>query len=138
MTDGEAAGTAARAVAEIEVLAKEGHSFPPPEAFKAQAIVQDDSLYRAAEEDLEGFWLEHAKQFVDWMKEPTKSLEWDPPEAGFARMIGRRHKGRVNQPNNHSKLTDSNNCTVFFLIKNFVALVATPSSLCLLPVVLLV
>ena len=79
MTDGEAAGTAARAVAEIEVLAKEGHSFPPPEAFKAQAIVQDDSLYRAAEEDLEGFWLEHAKQFVDWMKEPTKSLEWDPP-----------------------------------------------------------
>jgi hypothetical protein len=30
-------------------------------------------------------------------------------------MIGRRHRGRLNQPNNHSKLTDSNNCTVFFV-----------------------
>src|SRR4029077_14292240 len=29
------------------------------------------------------------------------------------RGTGRRHKERVNQPNNHSKLTDSNNCTVF-------------------------
>jgi acetyl-CoA synthetase len=71
--------TAATAAAEIEVLAKEGHSFPPPEDFKAQAIVKDDSLYRAAEADLEGFWLEQAKQFVEWIEEPAKSLEWNPP-----------------------------------------------------------
>ncbi|HEX6459393.1 MAG TPA: acetate--CoA ligase [Thermoleophilaceae bacterium] len=74
----EATG-AAEAVAQIEVLAKEGRSYPPSEEFKAQALVTDDSMYRAAEEDFEGFWLEQAKQFVEWFKEPTKSLEWDPP-----------------------------------------------------------
>jgi acetyl-CoA synthetase len=73
------AESAESAAAQIEVLAKEGRSFPPPEAFKDQALIKDDSLHRAAEEDFEGFWLEHAKQFVDWFKEPTQSLEWDPP-----------------------------------------------------------
>ena len=75
----EATGSAESAVAEIEVLAKEGHSFPPPDDFKAQALITDDSLHRAAEQDFEGFWLDQAKQLVEWFKEPTKSLEWDPP-----------------------------------------------------------
>ncbi|HKN94166.1 MAG TPA: acetate--CoA ligase [Thermoleophilaceae bacterium] len=74
----EATG-AAEAVAEIEVLAKAGKSYPPPDEFKAQALVTDDSLYRAAEKDFEGFWLDQAKELVEWSKEPTKSLEWDPP-----------------------------------------------------------
>src|ERR1700704_1786176 len=34
-------------------------------------------------------------------------------------MIGRRHKGRSNQPNNHSKLTDSNNCTVLLFSNRY-------------------
>ena len=42
------------------------------------------------------------------------------------RMIGRRHKGRINQPNNHSKLTDSNNCTVLFLVTDFLLLFRLP------------
>ncbi len=73
------AESAESALAQIEVLAKEGRSFPVPDDFKAQALITDDSLHRAAEEDFEGFWLEQAKQLVDWFKEPTKSLEWDPP-----------------------------------------------------------
>jgi acetyl-CoA synthetase len=75
----EATGSAESAVAQIEVLAKEGRSFPPSDEFKAQALITDDSLHRAAEKDLEGFWLEQAGQLVEWFKEPTKSLEWDPP-----------------------------------------------------------
>jgi len=71
--------SAESALAQIEVLAKEHRSFPVPDDFKAQALITDDSLQRAAEEDLEGFWLDQAKQLVDWFKEPTKSLEWDPP-----------------------------------------------------------
>ena len=66
-------------IAAIEVLAKAGRSFPPPEDFRAQALVSDDSLYRAAEDDFEGFWLEQAKELVAWSKEPTRSLQWDPP-----------------------------------------------------------
>ncbi len=63
----------------IEVLVREGRTFPPPPEFTAQAIIKDDSVYREAEEDYEGFWLRRAKEFVEWFKEPTKSLEWDPP-----------------------------------------------------------
>jgi acetyl-CoA synthetase len=75
----EATGAAESAVAEIEVLAKEGKSFPPSDEFKAQALVTDDSLHKAAAEDFEGFWLDQAKQLVSWFKEPTESLKWDPP-----------------------------------------------------------
>jgi acetyl-CoA synthetase len=73
------AESAESALAQIEVLAKEHRSFPVPDDFKSQALITDDSLYRAAEEDFEGFWLDQAKQLVDWFKEPTRSLEWDPP-----------------------------------------------------------
>ncbi len=65
--------------AEIEVLAKEGVSIPPPEEFTRQALIKDDSIYAEAESDYEGFWLKHAKEMVDWYSEPTESLKWDPP-----------------------------------------------------------
>jgi acetyl-CoA synthetase len=71
--------SAETAAAQIEVLAKKGRSFPPPDDFKAQALITDDSLYKAAEEDFEGFWLDQTKQLVEWFKEPTESLNWDPP-----------------------------------------------------------
>jgi acetyl-CoA synthetase len=79
----DATGAAESAVAEIEVLAKEGHSFPPSDEFKAQALITDDSLERAAEEDFDGFWLDQTKELVEWFKEPTKSLEWDPPHCAW-------------------------------------------------------
>ena len=42
-----------------------------------------------------------------------------------------------NQPNNHSKLTDSNNCIlIIFLISNVIAFLSLPSAPCLLPVAL--
>ncbi|MEO8289558.1 MAG: acetate--CoA ligase [Gaiellaceae bacterium] len=63
----------------IEVLLDEQRTFPPSEGFRAGAIVTDEAVYRRAEEDFEGFWRELAGEFVTWMKEPTKGLEWDPP-----------------------------------------------------------
>ena len=65
----------------------------------------------------------------------VRALGLEEPAVG-GKATSRRHKGRVNQPNNHSKLTDSNNCTVFFILADVIAFVATPSSLCLLPVAL--
>ena len=47
--------------AAIEALLEEARTFPPPEEFRAQAIVQDDAVYRRAEEDFEGFWAELAR-----------------------------------------------------------------------------
>jgi len=42
----------------IDVLLSEGRTFPPPEGFRERAIVNDTSLYEAAERDLDGFWLD--------------------------------------------------------------------------------
>ena len=68
-----------RARAAIEALLEEQRTFPPPEEFRAQAIVADEEVYRRADEDFEGFWAELAREFIGWFKEPTKSLDWDPP-----------------------------------------------------------
>jgi acetyl-CoA synthetase len=65
--------------AAIEALLDEQRTFPPPEEFTSQAIVSDDAVYRRAEEDPEGFWRGLADEFLDWMKEPTRGLDWDPP-----------------------------------------------------------
>ena len=65
--------------AAIEALLEEARTFPPPEEFRAQAIVQDDAVYRRAEEDFEGFWAELASEFIGWFKEPTQALDWQPP-----------------------------------------------------------
>jgi acetyl-CoA synthetase len=65
--------------AAIEALLDEQRTFPPPQEFTAGAIIQDDSVYKRADEDPEGFWRGLAREFIGWLKEPTKGLEWDPP-----------------------------------------------------------
>jgi acetyl-CoA synthetase len=67
------------AQAAIEALLDEQRTFPPPAGFREGAIVADESVYREAEEDFEGFWYRLAREFVGWFKEPTKGLEWAPP-----------------------------------------------------------
>ena len=62
------------AMAAIEVLVREGRTFPPSEEFVAQALIKERSVYEEADRDYEGFWLERAKEFVEWFKEPTESL----------------------------------------------------------------
>ena len=69
--------------ATIEVLVQEGRTFPPPASFKAQAIINDESVYEEAERDFDGFWLSQAKEFVAWDREPTRGLDWNPPDFTF-------------------------------------------------------
>jgi acetyl-CoA synthetase len=49
--------------------------FPPPEDFRRQALVQDESMYEEAERDLEGFWAKQADELVDWAEKPTQVLD---------------------------------------------------------------
>jgi acetyl-CoA synthetase len=67
------------AQAAIEALLDEARTFPPPEEFRASALIGDDAIYRRADDDCEGFWTDLAREFLTWMKEPTQGLRWDPP-----------------------------------------------------------
>lgn len=63
----------------IEGLLKEQRTFPPPDELRRSAIISDDSVYREAEEDFEGFWARLADEFLTWYRKPAKRLEWNPP-----------------------------------------------------------
>jgi acetyl-CoA synthetase len=64
----------------IENLFSEGRTFPPPDDFKARALVTDRSLYQQAERDLEGFWAEQAER-LHWTGKWDRVLEWELPYA---------------------------------------------------------
>jgi acetyl-CoA synthetase len=64
----------------IENLFSEGRTFPPPDEFKANALVSDRSLHEQAEQDLEGFWAEQAGR-LHWTKPWDQVLEWELPFA---------------------------------------------------------
>lgn len=64
----------------IEVLLKEGKTFPPPTDFKNKAWVTDPDIYQKAKKDYEGFWENFAKE-LDWFQKWDQVLEWNPPWA---------------------------------------------------------
>ncbi|MDP9293009.1 MAG: acetate--CoA ligase [Actinomycetota bacterium] len=59
----------------------EQETFPPPEGFREQALISDESVYEDAERDPEGFWAEQAKE-LHWEQHWDQVLDWsDPPNA---------------------------------------------------------
>src|SRR3954453_11799572 len=65
----------------IEAYLLEDRTFPPPESFRAGALVTDQSLFEEAERDWEGFWAKQTRELLTWFDEPKKTLEWDLPFA---------------------------------------------------------
>jgi acetyl-CoA synthetase len=65
---------------EIADLLKEDRTFPPPEAFTAQANVRDERIYERADRDPEGFWAGFADE-LEWFSKWTRVLTWEPPHA---------------------------------------------------------
>jgi len=66
--------------AEIDDLLREDRTFAPAPAFRAQALVNDDSLYAEAERDPEAFWARFAAE-LEWSRTWDKVLDWQPPHA---------------------------------------------------------
>src|SRR5690242_10039397 len=64
----------------IESLLKEERVYAPSPEFVAQANISDPEVYQRAKDDPEGFWREAAR-VIEWFKEPTEVLQWDPPFA---------------------------------------------------------
>src|SRR5215207_3780031 len=59
----------------------EQEKFPPPDGFREQAVVSDDSIYEEADQDYEGFWAKQAEA-LDWEQKWDQVLDWsDPPNA---------------------------------------------------------
>src|SRR5918994_1351740 len=77
----------------IENLFSEGRTFPPPDGFKADALVTYRSLHEQAEQDLEGFWAEEAER-LHWTRPWDQVLEWDLPFAKW--FVGVQRGDRVN------------------------------------------
>jgi len=59
----------------------EVEKFPPPEDFREQALIRDESIYEEAERDPQGFWAEQAAELLDWAERPSEVL--DDSEAPF-------------------------------------------------------
>ena len=64
----------------IDALLQESRVFAPSPEFVARANIHDPEVYARAAADPPAFWAEAARR-LDWFTPPTKSLEWDPPNA---------------------------------------------------------
>ena len=64
----------------IENLLAETRTFPPSEAFSAQANAQP-SIYDEAERDYVAFWERQARERISWETPFTTGLDWDLPFA---------------------------------------------------------
>jgi acetyl-CoA synthetase len=65
----------------IEDYFVEDRIFPPPDGFKADALVTDADMYQEAERDWQGFWARQAADLVSWYDEWDTILDWDLPFA---------------------------------------------------------
>jgi len=59
----------------------EDRVFPPSDAFRANALASDRSLYVEADADYEAFWARQARELVSWFDDFDTTLEWDLPFA---------------------------------------------------------
>ncbi len=64
----------------IAALLEEGRTYPPSPQFLAQANVPDESIYKDAERDPEGFWARVASE-LDWFTKWERVLDWRPPDS---------------------------------------------------------
>jgi acetyl-CoA synthetase len=65
---------------EIDALLTETREFPPSDAFRAQANIQDPEIWAKANADREGYWADWAEQ-LDWQTKWDRVLDWNPPDA---------------------------------------------------------
>jgi acetyl-CoA synthetase len=84
--------------AQIEALLAEHREYPPSEAFRTQANVNDPAVYEEANKDYLAFWEKHANE-LDWFQKWDKVLEWDLPWAKW--FVGGRLNASYNCLDRH-------------------------------------
>jgi acetyl-CoA synthetase len=84
---------------ELDVLLQTEQTFPPPEAFAAQANANDPKIYEQAAADPDAWWASWAEK-LEWIEPWSQVLDWsDPP---FARwFVGGKLNASVNCLDRH-------------------------------------
>jgi acetyl-CoA synthetase len=83
----------------IEAYYLENRTFPPPAAFKADALITGADVYDEAEADWQGHWARQAADLLDWYRDWDTILDWQPP---FARwFVGGQLNVSVNCVDRH-------------------------------------
>jgi acetyl-CoA synthetase len=98
-------------MADFEALLTETRSFPPPDAFRQQAIASDPSLYEDAARDPEAFWARMASELT-WMKPWDQVLDWKPPHAEW--FVGGQLNVSVNCLDRHVEGPRRNKAALIF------------------------
>jgi acetyl-CoA synthetase len=83
-----------------DTLLTDGRVIQPSAEFKKQANIQDESIYKQANQDREGFWAKCAEK-LDWFKKWDTVLEWNPPFAKW--FIGGKLNASYNCLDRHIK-----------------------------------
>jgi acetyl-CoA synthetase len=84
----------------IDALLEENRTFPPTEAFRAQANANNPGIYEKAATDPEAFWAGFASE-LDWFEKWDQVLEWKPPHAKW--FLGGKINASVNCVDRHAQ-----------------------------------
>jgi acetyl-CoA synthetase len=96
---------------EIDALLQEDRTFPPPEGFRAQAVVRDAQVYEDAARDPERFWEAFARE-LEWSAPWTQVLDWKPPHAKW--FVGGKINASVNCLDRHLKSARRNKAAIIW------------------------
>ena len=97
--------------AEFDDLLQEGRTFPPPPAFKTQAVAADEGVYAEAARDPEAFWARQAGE-LEWSRPWTSVLDWQPPHAKW--FVGGQLNASVNCIDRHLRGARRNKAAIIW------------------------
>ena len=97
--------------AEFDDLLQEGRTFPPPAAFKTQAVAADEGVYAEAARDPEAFWARQAGE-LEWSRPWTRVLDWQPPHAKW--FVGGQLNASVNCVDRHLRGARRNKAAIIW------------------------
>ncbi|MBI5562223.1 MAG: acetate--CoA ligase [Deltaproteobacteria bacterium] len=102
----------------IEVLMKEGKSFPPSEGLRNSAHIKGmeeyERLYKESVEDPEGFWSRMAAETLDWQRPWTKTLEWTFDKPSVKWFVGGKLNASYNCLDRHLKTWRRNKAAIIW------------------------
>ncbi len=86
-------------MSDIDVLLHENRKFPPPDDFRAKALLSSPGIYEQAAGDPEAFWAAQARE-LEWIKPWDTVLDWKPPHAKW--FVGGKINASVNCVDRHA------------------------------------